>query len=52
MDSVYQTVVAERFQRLTTLQGAAWINTMTLKIFHIGFFLRSLLKSLLPQGQQ
>lgn len=35
MDSVYQTVTAERFQRLTALQEEACFNTAVLKIFHI-----------------
>lgn len=33
-------LTAERFQRLTALQGAACFNTAAQKIFHIGFFFR------------
>lgn len=45
MDSVYQTVAAERFQGITALQGAAWFNTVVLKFLILDFFQGSLLKS-------
>lgn len=35
MESAYQTVVAERFQRITSVQGAAWLNAGVLKISHV-----------------
>lgn len=51
MDSLYQTVTADRFQRLTALQGAAGFNSLVLKIFTLDFFQGSLLKSVFPQCQ-
>lgn len=35
MDSVYHSAVAERFQRITPIQGAAWLSIMVLQISHV-----------------